>query len=160
MAGELAKSSLVIVKNRIWPMMLTNTCQNILNKRHFDSMFVHFKDITSRKFGPLTSISLLEHSLVPQRLTASNRSVSLMTRSSSFTNINSVDSVMSSKGAWDRESFVRHRIRFRLLSCQVQHFFPNYNFIVSEALFNRMLPLVKSLQTSLQIQGPCTHYRG
>jgi predicted urease superfamily metal-dependent hydrolase len=57
---------------------------------------------------------------VPQRLTASNRSVSLMTRSFSFTNINSVDSVMSSKGACDRESFVRHRIRFRLLSCQVK----------------------------------------
>ena len=122
---------------------------------------VHFKDITSRIFGPLTSISLLEHSLVPQRLTASNRSVSLMTRSFSFTNINSVDSVMSSKGACDRESFVRHRIRFKLLSCQVQHFFFQKTILSYQKHFwIECLPLVKSLQTSLQIQGPCTHYRG
>lgn len=146
MAGELAKSSLVIVRNRMCPMMLASTCKSqriesinsvgLIRNIWFDN------NNTSRKFGPLTSISLLAHSLVPQRLTASNRSVSLMTRSSSFTRINSVDSVMSSNGACDRESFVRHRIRFRLLSCSsmtsktdVRHY--------QTKLFNRLLTLSK-----------------
>lgn len=162
MAGELAKSSLVIVRNRMCPMMLASTCKSqriesinsvgLIRNIWFDN------NNTSRKFGPLTSISLLAHSLVPQRLTASNRSVSLMTRSSSFTRINSVDSVMSSNGACDRESFVRHRIRFRLLSCQVQQAKLMWDTTRRNSSTD-CLPWVKSLQTSLQIQGLWTRYR-